>query len=318
MAVIRTFNASTHATLKRMARQYESRPQNRYNPIGVAYEVTEGAGVGLPARKYANLRGYVVVPKTTIPASKRINIPGSGGGASVRLGKGTAHLWRRDQNSASGRDLILQRDENGDPVEVDVYNLCPTDIVPVGSATEIDFQDPVLFVVQDMWGDLYVVEKCLNEGSSASTSEGSQSFSVGSESQASEGSQSVGSQSVGSQSQVSTSLSQASISTSAGSQSQASQPAGSQSAGSQGSQSVGSLSTSLSFSGSASLVSTSQSVSVSASGSEEGCCTIDVVTDVTFDPVACSIDVTKTSISYQNCNGGACPDLGSGPQSASV
>ena len=162
-----SFSPAMINTLRRLAKERQSRPRNRRQPMGVAYDTWDGPGMLLPGRKLPSLRGYVVVPKSTIPGAKRVVLPG--GKQTLRLGKGQAYLWRRDQDTGTGIDLIPQvSEETGYQVEVTVYNLCDSAIVPSGASDEIDSTEPVLFVVQDIWGDLYIVEKCQLSSSSAS------------------------------------------------------------------------------------------------------------------------------------------------------
>jgi len=264
------FDKPTALTLKSLARRAESTPSNRLGPLGVGYDLTEGANVGIPRRKLSNLRGYVVTPKTVIPGAVRVNLLGSGGGGTLRVGKGTAYIWQRDQDTGLGQNLKLRKDVDGNPVEVTIYNLCPEDITPVGDTEEIDPADPVLFVTQDQWGDLYIVEKCISEGSSVSSSS---STSESASESASETSTSITSTSI-------TSI----TSTSA-------------------SGSVTSTSLSISLSGS---VSTSTGASTSQPSTSGECCSLEVVTDVTFDPIACEIEVTKTTFWYTPCGGHGC------------
>lgn len=170
--------------------------------------------VGLPDPSGSIMLGYVVVPKATIPAARRIKTTvttesGSYKRTTVLPGVGTASIFRRSQLSQN--ELMQQIEETGDPVEVEIYNLCPTPVVATGNSsrpgtpvdynpenyyhaaedrTHIDEDDPLLFVVQDAWGDFYIVNKCLQDGSSSSTSlsSGSSGSSGGSSSGGSSGS----------------------------------------------------------------------------------------------------------------------------------
>ena len=59
-------------TLKQVVKDRKGKPQNRRPPMGVAYDTIDGPGMMLPGRRLANLRGYVCIPKSTIPGAKQI------------------------------------------------------------------------------------------------------------------------------------------------------------------------------------------------------------------------------------------------------
>ena len=273
MPTIPVFPMDVARALKRVGLRELSQGTPGGSPVGFSYDMTEVGGTKIPRRQFNVTRGYVVVPFTIVPAAARIYTPGQG--YNLRLGSGFAHIWRRNPDSPTGFEMMPQLDEAGNPVAIQIYNLCPVTIVPAGRADMIDPNDPVLFVVQDQWGDFYIVERCGEGGPSFGSASTSISTSVPPPSQ---------SQSVPPSTSLSTSVSTStppstSLSTSVGS---------------------GPPSTSVSTSVGGST-STGDSVSTSTPSGSSDCCKDTVVTGVTFDPVACDVDVTTKQISYVCC-----------------
>jgi len=97
------------------------------------------AGAKLPGVTQKSLRAYVGIPQAIIPGSIRA-------GSTITLGTGSVRIFRRDQ--ATPDDLFEQVDENATSVVRSAFNLISGNPVT---------PDNVVFMVQDMWGDLYIV-----------------------------------------------------------------------------------------------------------------------------------------------------------------
>jgi len=159
-------SAGDAALLRRMIGERKSKVQQR-SEIQTAYDTWDAPGIRIPARKLPALRGYVVVPKETIPGARLI-------GDELAVGSGTCCLMERDQSSGSNDVLVPSLDEAGNRVEVEVYNLCQEAIEPDTSQgsheCDLSCNDIVLFVTQDMNGDLYIVKDCQLPACSSSSS----------------------------------------------------------------------------------------------------------------------------------------------------
>lgn len=151
-------------------------------------------GVKYPERKLPALRGYVLQPQETIAAATKDDSDGT-----ITLGCGDCWILRRDQASGEssgddGKELKYQLDDNGNRVTVTAFNLCPEAVEPggddVGSDTDSCEETNLVYGVQDVWGDLYIVERCSFPcgSSSSSSSPSSSSSSSGSPSSPSSGS----------------------------------------------------------------------------------------------------------------------------------
>ena len=162
----------TAQVLKQVARERttQARGYLGWGPTWDTWATPDGK-VQLPGRKLKEHRAYIVVAQSIIPGATVVN-------GKLYLGVGTACVYRRNQEH--GTRIDQQKDEEtSEAVKVTVYNFCPEPIEPIGSCDKIECNDAVLFVVQDQWGDLYIVEKCpVGEGSSVSFSESSASLSV--------------------------------------------------------------------------------------------------------------------------------------------
>jgi len=153
-------------TLKKFARE------RRSNPI-------KGTGVEFPDRPWNFLKAYVVSPKQVIPGARRV-------GGKVFLGSGICCVYEREkkldedhsirpESTVNSTELIPRLDDNGDRVNVRVFNLCPETIQPStscksGSHADLGCEEPLLFAVSDIWGDLYIVKECSFPCSSSSGS----------------------------------------------------------------------------------------------------------------------------------------------------
>jgi len=96
------------------------------------------AGARLPDVTQKSLRAYVGIPQAVIPGSSKL-------GSTVTLGTGTVRIFRRDQTTPN--DLFEQVDDSAASVTRPAFNLISGNPVT---------PDDVVFMVQDMWGDLYI------------------------------------------------------------------------------------------------------------------------------------------------------------------
>jgi len=185
---------------KRIARRARSTPQRTTLGYKLAFPTNRSCGqIDLPAAKIPNIRAYVAVPKDTIPGC-------STRGDAIVPGKGQAYVYRQPTDS----DLLRQHFSvrTGKSIEKTVFNLCPEAIEAgygvdasgsgdaIASISSGCLDTIVLFVVEDMWGDLYIVKVCelpCTSSSSSSISSSSLSSSSGSSSSVSSSLSSAGS-----------------------------------------------------------------------------------------------------------------------------
>lgn len=197
----------TANTLRRMAEERLSKP---FRNIGHSYFFEQHGG--MPGKRSLSLRAYVVIPTGTVPAARKAKVAKVTDRSSyirdtLIPGVGVACVFRRDQDNSN--ELFQQVQEDGSPLLRTVYNLCPQEITATGDSchsglpyfyndptpggslgsdvsgdhtyykeedrTDIDKCDPVLFAVEDAWGDLYIVKEGLYPCGSSSSSGGSES-----------------------------------------------------------------------------------------------------------------------------------------------
>jgi len=150
-------------TLLQVSRERRSRVQVKsgQQPYNTMYPNTPGygAGVTLPAPKHGTLRAFVAFPASGGSTGARMV------GNTIILGTGQAVLWRRDVDSASGRAIKAQRSlSTNNMVHIPVYNLCPepvrSHLMAASGSGDPPVDDYLLFIIQDVWGDFYVIKIC--------------------------------------------------------------------------------------------------------------------------------------------------------------
>jgi hypothetical protein len=212
MALVGFKERSVAATLKQMATDYKTQPKRNRG----------GLGINNPnAVTHHPIRSFLAVPNQRIPGSIRIFGPDTEIDGNhnqyvtyrwhLHLGSGICTLHKRNMfpwddqtydDAQDGSKLITRPmvDESRNTIQVRVYNFSPDPIeVPenVDDGIPCDYQGPILYVVQDVWGDYYAVKEISMPCTSSSSSAESSSSSVSSESSvsSSEGSESFSSSS---------------------------------------------------------------------------------------------------------------------------
>lgn len=220
MGIIPQVNSAGDAKLlRRMINERKGKVQQR-SGLQTAYDTWDAPGLSIPARKLPALRAYVVVPKETIPGARLVD-------NQIVMGSGIACLMERDVEGSAGSNSETLKASTWDSgsgeerVEVTVYNLCQEAIEPDTSQgsheCDVSCNDIVLFCVQDMNGDLFIVKECdlpscsssSSMSSASSSSQSSQSSSSASESssESSSGSSQSGSESASGSTSTSDSIS---------------------------------------------------------------------------------------------------------------
>lgn len=151
----------------------------------------------LPSKKTPPLRAYLAHPAGPISGAIRIKSEDSDGNVLYRLqlGVGEVYIHQRDKEGQTERNWTMPRrypskyDPNVReiPVKRKAYNLCPEPIALVdGDGLNVGCPDTMLFCVEDILGDLYIVKVCEYECSSSSSSSSSSSGNSSSEGSSSE------------------------------------------------------------------------------------------------------------------------------------
>ena len=201
----------------------------------------------LPGKKTPPLRAYLAHPAGAISGAIRIKSEDSDGNVLYRLqlGVGEVFIHQRDKEGQTERNWTMPRrypskyepNVREIPVKRKAYNLCPEPIALVdGDGLNVGCPDTMLFCVEDILGDLYIVKVCEYECSSSSSSSSSSSGSSSSEGSNSSSSGSSSSEGSSSESESSES-SRSSKGSSCSSRGSSCSSRGSEGSGSEGSES---------------------------------------------------------------------------------
>lgn len=167
--------------------------------VDPAFEPTPPERLQWENRGAPQIRAYVAQPITDIPGAQRLKLQDSDGHVFYRplLGKGLVYIHERDVDGSIPADWTKVRryptrsdpQTRIEPYIRTAYNLCPETIIGDGDGENLNCPDTMLFCVEDIKGDLYIVKVCQWDCFSSSSSEGSSS-SGGSSSEGGSGSES--------------------------------------------------------------------------------------------------------------------------------
>lgn len=156
--------------------------------------------VGYTTQGAPQIRAYVAQPVTDIPGAIRIKCDDSDGHVYYRplLGKGLVYIHERDVDGSVPADYTKVRryptisdpQRRVEPYIRTAYNLCPETIIADGDGQSLGCPDTMLFCVEDIKGDLYIVKVCQWDCFSSSSSFSSGGSSSSGESSGAEGSSS--------------------------------------------------------------------------------------------------------------------------------
>lgn len=189
---------ATADTLRRMAKERMNHPSGNFG-FDATWSTWGPKHGRIPGRQLHQGRALLVCPIKTIPAARviktKVKSTDEAGVTTthlryrLRLGSGMCVIHRRDQDGTADswieaqdgkkRDTRVQRDGDSKAVAVRVYNFCTKAVrVEQPALGKVSGENvtpgPMLYVVQDMWGDFYIVETCPQPGSSSESSFGSQ------------------------------------------------------------------------------------------------------------------------------------------------
>ena len=133
-----------------------------------SFERTNAEQAGWVTQGGPQIRAYVAQPITDIPGAQRLKLQDSDGHIYFRplLGKGLVYIHERDIDGALPADFTkvrrypLRSDPNTrvEPYIRTAYNLCPETIIGDGDGENLNCPDTMLFCVEDIKGDLYIVK----------------------------------------------------------------------------------------------------------------------------------------------------------------
>lgn len=148
------FPKKTAQTLVKMARERESLPFS-------------STTIQPPTPTFPSLRAYLVQPKTSIPGVNK--------NGKFNVQSGIGYILERVKEESSGEavgDIRYRRNDAGEKVEVNLFNLCETSVL--GTTNNIEENAPsicsLVIALQDTFGDLYIIEVCNFNCSSGSDS----------------------------------------------------------------------------------------------------------------------------------------------------
>lgn len=153
--------------------------------VDPAFEPTAPEQMQWETRGAPQIRAYVAQPVTDIPGAQRLKLQDSDGHVYYRplLGKGLVYIHERDVDGSAPADWTKVRryptrsdpQKRIEPYIRTAYNLCPENIIGDGDGENLNCPDTMLFCVEDIKGDLYIVKVCQWDCFSSSSSEGSSS-----------------------------------------------------------------------------------------------------------------------------------------------
>lgn len=180
--------------------------------VDPAFEPTAAERLQWTTEGAPQIRAYLAQPVEDIPGARRVKVTDSDGFSYNRLilGKGLVYIHERDVDGSEPADFNKVRryptrsdpSKRVEPYVRTAYNLCSETVYGDGSGESLGGLDSMLFCVEDIKGDLYIVKVCEYESlssssSGSSSSEGSSSEESSSEESSSEGSSSEESSSFG-------------------------------------------------------------------------------------------------------------------------